>query len=138
MNKISFQTQPSKSGAGEEVRILVDGRDLLELVRRIELPQATADGQPDLAASYEVLGPERWEQLTDLDDDNRVAVFGCNCGVVECWPLRVRITVKNGTVVWSDFEQPNRAWEYLRLGPFVFQREQYEQAVRSATRRTSR
>jgi hypothetical protein len=43
---------------GVEVRI--DGRDLLDLVRAVELPQATADGQPELAGSYGGLTPDAW------------------------------------------------------------------------------
>lgn len=131
MNTLSFHTQAAGPDSANEFRILVDGRDLLEIVRRIELPQATAEGQPELAGSYEVLPPQRWQRLTEHDDGDRVAVFGCECGEVGCWPLRVRITRKGDTVVWSDFEQPNRSWSYFALGPFVFQRQQYEAAVAS-------
>jgi hypothetical protein len=32
------------------------------------------------------------------------------CGVIECWPLVAKITVKE-MVTWSDFEQPHRGPE---------------------------
>jgi hypothetical protein len=65
-------------------------------------------------------------------------VLGCTCGVSECWPLLVRITRKGGTVVWSDFRQPNRAWKHERLGPFTFAREQYEAALAAVTADSAR
>lgn len=112
----------------EVVDVLIDGRDLRELVRAVELLQATADDQPDLAGSYEAIPLEEWPRPR-AGERERVTVLGCSCGVTECWPLRVRITVRPGTVVWSDFQQPNRGWTYEGLGPFTFAREPYETAV---------
>ena len=128
MNEIELRLIPGGEG-GRLVHVLIDGRDLLDRVREVELPQATADGQPDLAGSYRALTPAQWEILPEQYGDGRGAVLGCTCGEVGCWPLRVRITWGTDTVVWSDFEQPNRPWSYERLGPFVFARKQYEHAV---------
>ena len=36
---------------------------------------------------------------------DKLAVLGCGCGEVACWPLLVRTTLRKDTVIWSDFEQ---------------------------------
>ena len=40
-----------------EVTILVNGRDLVEMARELELPFAEWEGNPELAGSYRGLGP---------------------------------------------------------------------------------
>jgi len=132
LNEIELRPAPADGGAGLLVQVLIDGRDLLDRVKEVELPQATADGQPDLAGSYQGLTPEQWEALPEQYGDGRAAVLGCICGEVGCWPFRVRITWRSDTVTWSDFQQQNRGWSHETLGPFVFAREQYEAAVARA------
>jgi hypothetical protein len=129
VNEIELRPTPSDDGDCTLVHVLIDGRDLLEWVKEVELPQATADRQPDLAGSYRPLTPAQWRSLPEEYGHERGAVFGCICGEVECWPLRHRIAWREDTVVWSDFEQPHRRrWTYDALGPFTFSRAQYEQA----------
>ena len=132
LNEIELRPAPADGGDDPLVQVLIDGRDLLDRVKEVELPQATADGQPDLAGSYQGLTPEQWEALPEQYGDGRAAVLGCVCGEVGCWPFRVRITWRNDTVTWSGFQQKNRGWSYEQLGPFVFAREQYEAAVARA------
>lgn len=127
----TLELRPGEHG----VEVRIDGRDLRELVRAVELPQATADGQPDLAGSYEGLPPEEWTAPAAGDRQGRVAVLGCTCGVSECWPLLARVTRRAGTVVWSDFRQPNRGWTHDRLGPFTFAQPAYDAAVAAVTAR---
>ncbi|WP_405715355.1 hypothetical protein OG264_37205 [Streptomyces xanthophaeus] len=60
-------------------------------------------------------------------------VLGCTCGVWECWPLFARITATPEAVTWSGFRQPHRrAWGELAMGPFVFPRPAYEDALAHA------
>lgn len=127
----SFELRPVPADArgwNGEVRVLIGGSDLIDLVREVELPQATADGQPDLAGSYAGLTPAEWAEAQP-DELGRVTVVGCDCGVAECWPLRVRIRRRGGTVEWSDFEQPYRNWSYEALGSFLFRTEEYDREV---------
>lgn len=137
MNSIELRLLPAGGRGDRVVHVFVDGRDLLELVRRVELPQAAADGQPGIAGTYQGLDPEEWRELPEQYGDGRAAVLGCECGVVGCWPFRVRITWREDAVVWSDFEQPNRGWTYDGLGPFVFPREEYERAVAAVAGRAA-
>ncbi|WP_328765559.1 hypothetical protein [Streptomyces sp. NBC_00272] len=62
--------------------------------------------------------------------NDATAVLGCLCGIWECWPLFTRITAAPGSVTWSAFRQPHRpARGYLAIGPFVFPRPVYEDAL---------
>jgi hypothetical protein len=62
----------------------------------------------------------------------RIYVLGCQCGEVGCWPLTCLVITQDREITWLSFEQPHRpARDYFSFGPFVFDREQYEQALRS-------
>jgi hypothetical protein len=64
----------------------------------------------------------------DADDPRRdkATVLGCTCGVTECWFMQARIEVGPGWVRWSDFGQFHRPHWHYGLGPFTFDRRQYE------------
>ena len=101
------------TGRVDETRIFVNGLDLLDVVREIELPFAHRKGKPHLAGSYAGLPPEAvfspsrrllGEPEERYDDRHgKIAVLGCTCGFVGCWPLLVRIWADDDRVVWSCF-----------------------------------
>jgi hypothetical protein len=76
-----------------------------------------------------------------MDDFGRVVLLDCTCGCIGCWPLFARITVSDGRVVWSDFEQRHRGpesclplderWSYGHVRPIAFDLEQYTTAWKS-------
>ena len=146
MDTIRFEVgerENSAEGLVDAVDIFINERDLIDLTKEVELPFASRDGNPDLAGSYvglpieAIFMPSRrllGEPEEGWDDwEGMISVFGCGCGVVGCWPLHVRITVQNDVVVWDDFKQPHRRrWRHDRLGPFVFERKEYEAALRRA------
>jgi hypothetical protein len=132
MNEIELRLVPADDGDDPLIHVLIDGRALIDRAREVELPQATADGQPDLAGSYQALTRAQWEATPEQHGYGRATVLGCICGEPGCWPLRVRIRWRGDTVTWSDFTQPYRGWSYEGLGPFVFSREQYRHAVAHA------
>jgi hypothetical protein len=127
---------------GTAITPLVDGRPLPELIADFE---AGRGYRP--AGGYWGLVPEnlRFGDLTryylgqengQRPDPSNVWLLGCNCGEPGCWPLRARILVEPETVTWTDFTQPHRPErDYSDFGPFVFEREQYENAVRRAVAR---
>lgn len=156
MNTISFQREndaeiyadkPSSAAVG----ILIDGRSLMELVREVELPFATEEGKPRVAGNYVWLRlkwlPDVWQYFHGMSDQSenypyKTPLLECGtCGVPGCWPLLTRIEVKDTNIVWRLFEQPYRRkkyetrrvkhWKYTGFGPFRFDREQYESALRS-------
>jgi hypothetical protein len=130
----------------EWVALRVNGRDLADLVRDVELPYAERDGQPDIAGSYmglsprEALHPSR-HLLDDPDlglsahDTTKTTLLACGgCGEPGCWPLLADVRVEDDVVRWSSFEQPYRPkWDLAALGPFTFERSQYEAALRRGT-----
>jgi hypothetical protein len=62
----------------------------------------------------------------------RIFVLGCACGEVGCWPLTCSVDARGEQVTWRAFEQPHRPdRDYSEFGPFVFDRAQYEEALRS-------
>ncbi|MFD7934934.1 hypothetical protein ACFV4T_10425 [Streptomyces sp. NPDC059755] len=60
----------------------------------------------------------------------RTPLLGCPCGIWQCWPLMARVAMTPTTVTWSGFHYPEREeWGELPLGPFVFERQAYEEAL---------
>jgi hypothetical protein len=129
-------------GTVDAVNVFVNGRNLVDILREVELPFAAREGKPDLAGSYVGLPPEDvflpsprllGEPTTYYDHDDpegKIAVFGCVCGEPGCWPFQVKITLQDDVVIWSDFEQPHRsAWRYNEMRPFVFDRIEYLSAL---------
>ena len=127
------------------VHLFVNGEDLLDLVRRAEEPYARVDTRRRIAGSYLglpptwVLPPSR-HFLGHPENDNdypdgKTFLLGCTCGVPECSPLTARVTMTHNIVTWSEFGNPNRpSWTLDQLGPFTFDRRQYETALSTAHR----
>jgi hypothetical protein len=137
MDSVQFAVDDSTGTA--EVVIVINETSLIDLSRTAEQPWADLEGKPDLAGSYMGLGP--WavggSSTHFLDnphavwfDDGDTVVLGCDCGEWGCWPLVAHITVTQDQVEWSRFRQGHREWDLSTLGPFVFARTQYEQALR--------
>ena len=146
---IEFRVQPSDLWYGEQVEIRINDENLVDLVRVVELPFATAEGKPGIAGSYaglpvrslppsqHFLGSKSQPEIRE----GKVEVLICgDCGESGCWPLLAFIQVEENLVIWKDFTQPFRSnparttpWNYDRFGPFVFQRAQYEAALFSAS-----
>ncbi|MEV1026602.1 hypothetical protein [Streptomyces sp. NPDC050264] len=56
--------------------------------------------------------------------------MGCSCGIDACWPLLANVRATATEVVWSGFHQPCRPeWGELPLGPYVFPRPSYDEAL---------
>lgn len=121
-------------GPGKELHILINGLSLIDWVRTVESPFAQAEGHPGLAGQY------GW--LSDVDCEiqriksEECMVLGCDCGIPGCWPLTTQVSLDEDIVCWSRFRNCHRAeghthaWDHSALGPFTFDRQQYETAVR--------
>jgi hypothetical protein len=145
MDIISLHVEIVGSQANRAVAICINGRNLVELVREVELPFAAREGHPKIAGKYVGLPashlflPSR-HLLSDpaplYESRGKTQVLGCKCGEAGCWPLFLRVNLGDKAVIWSDFEQPHRRsssaashWKYDQLGPFTFDRQQYEVAI---------
>ncbi|MEG4116302.1 hypothetical protein QUA43_02235 [Microcoleus sp. N9_B4] len=133
--------------------IHINHQPLVELVRQVEEPLVRAEIQERRSAGetidesdfppgdYLYLPPsmillpsrnlldEPWDCGFELQSNDpqagKAIVLGCTCGVIQCWFMQVRIALNESTVEWADFGQFHRDWQYS-LGPFKFDREQYE------------
>lgn len=141
MDRVEFNVEECIDGPGrpfDGVAIIVNGRRLEDLARVVEMPYAIAEDNPGLAGDYDPLG------LSDIGsdrdhflgrpvatwfEDGDTVLMGCPCGDWGCWPLTVRVDVTDATVRWHDFRTGHREWDLSGLGPFVFDRRDYEGAL---------
>jgi hypothetical protein len=144
MDAVRFELAPAGGDYADElsqIRIEVNGTDLVELVRQAELPSAQADDEGELAGTYVGLVPGyiRIDLASQFlgspgaslspGPQEKTALLSCDCGEVGCSPLLARVTVDDETVTWDEFEQPTRPdWDYDGFG-FTFSRSEYERAL---------
>lgn len=147
MNTLAIALTDRSSDDGEDytgVQIFIDGVDLHAMIRDYELPMAKREDAKRIAGDYFVLDAETVDRAYFLGEAVReygiplekVALMGCCCGVVACWPLLARIRISKSSIFWEDFEQPYRSseseagfWDYSEFGPFEFDRTQYMDAL---------
>lgn len=133
--KLVAVDDPHRTGSYRPVDIIIDGKRLIDELKRIETPYASAEGSPEIAGQYHSLSikstllPSRHFLGTPrpiLTDYEKVAILICTCGCEGCWDFACRVEFKENKVTWSDFEQVHREWNYSELGTFVFDRKNYE------------
>lgn len=146
MQHIEFRTIRQELGSGVVADAIVPhvgGVPLPNLLRRVERPSAARDGQPDLAGSYAGLNDQsvRWpsrhylgEPVLTCFGDRDTVLLGCQCGEWSCWPFTALVTVERDAVVWSGYRHGHRHWHYSELWDLVFDRAQYEEALRATAR----
>ncbi|WP_330182073.1 hypothetical protein OHB26_38070 [Nocardia sp. NBC_01503] len=145
MHTVEFRIERAELAIAETdiVLVYIDGVELRDLVRPVEGPFAAAEDSPDLAASYAglVAAEVAWPSRHFLGDsaetwvaDGELIILGCTCGIAGCWPLSASLELTPETVVWQDFRNGHRDWDLSALGPFVFDRTQYEAALRATER----
>jgi hypothetical protein len=135
MNRVEF------SAATGRLEIKVDGVALEERARRAELRSARAAREEALAGAYAGLtrlDTVRWPSRHFLGapalpvPGGDTVLLGCDCGDWGCWPLLAQVDVTEATVMWRDFHNEHRpTWDLSGLGPFTFDRGQYESALRT-------
>ena len=123
------------------VKILINNIDLVEMLKKHELPFAKNEGDENKAGGYAGLTPERllenltYPDFSDLEYSWKVTILGCVCGAEGCWPMRVEMSIEKGKVLWTNFEQPFRRaelnvhWDYSAFGPFEFNEIDYNEQL---------
>lgn len=146
MEEVEFRTVEQELAGDGPFPVIVphlSGVPLPALVRKVELPDARREGNPDLAGSYAGLVEDavRWpgrhylgQPVLSAFDDGDTVLLGCGCGAWGCWPFSAYVTVEDDTVTWSDYRTGHRDWDYRELRAFTFDRAQYERAVRATQR----
>lgn len=107
---------------------VIDGRRLSDLVKDFEISRGfqPAGGYGGLVFEFFNSGPLK-EYFCSKE---AIAVLGCDCGEVGCWPLECEIRVEVGAITWDKFSQPHRPdRDYSTFGPFTFDFDQYSDAI---------
>jgi hypothetical protein len=140
MDAIELRLESGRVGAHEfqNVLILINGHPLKDLARAVEAHYAQAEGNPTLAGSYAPLATYQFDHdrnhflgtpVATWFEDGDTVLMGCECGEWGCWPLTAIIHVGPETVRWSGFRTGHRDWDLSDLGPFEFDRHDYETAT---------
>lgn len=117
------------------VEIYIDGKRLLDTIRKIEVPYAKEEGHPDLAGDYGHVSPsELYSDLSTATDENSysyelgVYLFCCaGCGEPGCWSVTLQVKEDEESVYWYNFEHEHRDWEYNLT--YRFEKNAYAQAL---------
>ncbi len=126
------------SSDGFLVDYIINGRSFLEMVRETELPYAIKNQKPDLAGQYIGLSPEEvflpGNVLLNggvIEWDGKNPILTCpGCGSSLCWGIFARLDIQENTVTWGEYENIHRPeWNYKKLRPFVFEKQQYLAAL---------
>lgn len=109
---------------------LVDRKPLeLIVATAAELPRPKGCDHWQGSEPYELLPPKG----TLLGGRGCVQLLVCaGCREPGCDPVTCAIEVFDGEVVWSEFDEGNHPTRLSSVGPFVFDRKQYEAAVARA------
>ena len=140
MSEIRFTVEPW-APTGILLTPFVDGRSFVELVTEYEESYGWED-----AGIHEglVLGREQFQDLPqyllhgqslELFGDHGTVLLGCTCGNIDDGPFFGKVLLADNQVTWLAFKNPMAEgldWDYSGLGPFVFDRGQYERAITDA------
>jgi hypothetical protein len=109
---------------------LIDGKPLEEIVAGAsDLPRRKGRDQWQGSEPHELLPPKGGL----LGGRGGLQLLVCaGCREPGCDPVACAIEVYDGEVVWSEFDEGNHPTRLSLVGPFVFDRKQYEAAVARA------
>lgn len=115
------------------VEIYINGREIVDILKELEMPFADEEGHPTLAGAYGHRIPkELYNVLSESLIENSyeweygAEVLCCNdCGFPGCWSATVKIRQDEKFVYWENFEQNHRKnWKYDLS--FKFDKNEYE------------
>lgn len=142
-NTLSFEIDEINDGA-LSLTPCIDGTPITVLVSKFEQSggYTPTGGYGGLVPSYFNYGPlDRYfcgqeGSQGQSDAGPEIFVLACQCGEAGCWPLKATVIPLHSGYKWAAFNQPHRPQRnYHSFGPFVFEKAQYEQAVRDAEQR---
>ncbi|MFD4652655.1 hypothetical protein [Streptomyces sp. NPDC058441] len=136
-NEVRFDCQQRGDSGPLVIVPRIDGAPLTKLIDSFEIGagmQPAGDAYGGLIPKFFRFGPMQDHFIgrsTNAMGPN-TPVLGCECGEWGCWPLMARITATADLVTWDSFEQPHRKTRaYTAFGPFHFDRQQYDEALRA-------
>jgi|SRR5690606_7583408 len=142
MNKIEFKIEKKNNrdweAEYEAVRILIDGKDLIDRLREFEKPFAKKENS-DVAGSYEGMPPQNlYENLTEepIYENNKIAILECTCGCEGCWDFLIEVKENENIITWTNFENNHRGreshnfWDYSSFKDLKFDKKEYQQNIK--------
>lgn len=102
------------------VEIYIDGVEITEIFRKIEVPYCKQEGDPNLAGDYGHMPvKELYEDLSEATIEgsysNKLGVYPVCCGACGepgCWSVTFRVRESDEFVWWYGFEHERREWKY--------------------------
>ena len=140
MDKIEFKIEKRKNGDFEydSVKILINDKNLIELLKDFEAPLSKSEGSENIAGAYDGLTSiELYKSLATEADNEKARILECECGSDGCWPFLTQIRYATDKITWTDFEQPHRGqesskfWDYSAFGEFTFDKGEYLRQIES-------
>ncbi len=138
MDTIRFEIEAKGLGIYDNsTKIIINGADLIDLLREYELPFAAKEGHESIAGGYSGIGSTvLFSRLFDGGDI--ITILVCRgCGEDGCWPMQIAIVDHGSTIEWKNFHQPHRSrtskssfWDYSQFPSFIFEKEAYEEALK--------
>ncbi len=149
LNSIAFVLTRATEDAEDTIEPVIDGLPLRELVKEQERALALHDAEPVLAGAYRglpakfVVPPAKHllgkPHLFFRDKHESPAILVCQeSGMMEQWALMTTIEVFPRHIVWRRFYhlQRPKTWQYTGLGPFIFDKLQYTDALHAVYKNT--
>ena len=125
---------------GYLVKVFINGMELIDIIRVIELPYQTAAWYPESAGDYghNTAKHMEWQfrealQPGSYSYDCGIELFCCpDCGVGGCWSVMCRFRKEDGVIIMTDFHHNHRPWEYNLC--YRFSEENYNSEIEKLKR----
>ena len=104
MDKIEFNPTKIEYGAdgfeSDAADIFINGKNFLDAIHAYEKVHNINGGHVPIT-TYEL-----YQSLAKDYLKNSVPIYGCGCGVIDCSPVYVKISVDDEIVTWDNFKFP--------------------------------
>ncbi len=109
------------------IDIYINGVNIVEMLRKYE-----KDFAGSIAGGYSGVDNYEFHHIKEgkpRRKDGDFDILACECGELGCWNFVANIEETEDSVIWKNFKQPRRDWDYSDFGPFVFDRKEYKKKI---------
>jgi hypothetical protein len=131
MNTLKFQINPPGRNENfpnkKTVSIFIDGNDLLEKLKKIELEFVQQKGLSGMEGNHCDLRLDQFKKEFLNTKANKKVLYNCPCGESECWPLALEIYEENDIIIWKNFQSWHEDLKYEL--EFKFDKDQFQKEL---------